>query len=67
MTITMPTQAPYSSRIIKASALIGDTRILLESWDPALGMGENLRRARHQNIFAKSSRSRVEGYDPMEP
>jgi hypothetical protein len=53
------TSAPYNSRIIKASALIGDTRTLLASWDFDLDADQNIERALQQNIFAKSSRSRV--------
>ena len=52
--------APYSSRIIKASALIADTRALLASWDFDLSVDENLSRARDENIFAKASRKRVD-------
>jgi cytochrome P450 len=56
-------QAPepiYTSRIIKASALIADTRVLLAEWDLAQPAPENLDRARRQNIFGKASRKRVE-------
>ena len=52
--------APYSSRIIKASALIADTRALLLAWDFNLSVDENLARAREENVLAKASRSRVE-------
>ena len=54
------TTAPYSSRIIKASALIADTRVLLHSWNVDRSVEENLARARSDNIFAKASRSRVD-------
>ena len=54
------TAAPYSSRIIKASALIADTRVLLRSWDVDQSVEENLARARADNIFAKASRSRID-------
>lgn len=53
-------QPIYSSRIIKASALIPDTKVLLSEWDLDLPAAENLERARHQNIFGKASRSRIE-------
>lgn len=57
----MATDAPpYRSQIIKASALISDTRVLLLHWDDSQSVDENLRRARDENIFAKASRSRVE-------
>lgn len=50
----------YTSRIIKASALIADTKVLLAAWDPEQSVAENLDRARRQNIFGKASRKRVE-------
>jgi len=50
----------YSSKIIKASALIPDTKTLLATWDLSLSVDENLQRARRENIFGKASRSRVE-------
>ncbi|MCX6915667.1 MAG: DUF1819 family protein, partial [Verrucomicrobia bacterium] len=55
------TAAPlYTSRIIKASALIADTRLLLAEWEPARPVAENLDRLRRQNVFGKTSRSRIE-------
>jgi hypothetical protein len=57
------TQSPapiYTSRIIKASALIADTKVLLAAWDPERSVAENLDRARRENIFGKASRSRVQ-------
>jgi len=50
----------YSSRIIKASALIADTKILLAEWDLSLSVEENMNLARQENIFGKTSRKRVE-------
>jgi len=50
----------YTSRIIKASALIADTKVLLAAWDPERPVAENLDRARRENIFGKASRKRVE-------
>lgn len=50
----------YTSRIIKASALIADTKVLLSEWDLGQSVPENLGRARQQNIFGKASRSRIE-------
>jgi BrxA len=52
--------APYTSRIIKAGALIGDTKTLLSHWDLDASVDENLTRVRRENIFGKASRSRVE-------
>lgn len=50
----------YTSRIIKASALTADTRLLLSEWDLAQSVADNLARARQQNIFGKASRKRIE-------
>ena len=50
----------YASRIIKAGALIGDTKTLLSHWHVAASVDENLNRLRRENVFGKASRSRVE-------
>lgn len=50
----------YSSRIIKASALIADTKILLAEWRSELSIEENLSLAQQENIFGKTSRKRAE-------
>ncbi len=50
----------YSSRIIKAGALLADTKTLFAHWDIATSVPENLDRFRRENPFGKSSRSRVE-------
>jgi len=52
--------APYSSRIIKAGALIGDTKTLLSHWDAEASVDENINRAQRNNFFGKTSRSRVQ-------
>ncbi len=52
--------APYSSRIIKAGALIGDTKTLLSHWDTAASVADNIDRLQRENVFGKASRSRVE-------
>jgi hypothetical protein len=51
---------PYSSKIIKAGALISDTKTLLAHWHPSEIVAENTARLRRENVFGKSSRSRVE-------
>lgn len=56
-TITPP---PYSSKIIKAGALLPDTKALLSTWDPGHSVSENLQRVRRQNLMGKTSRSRAE-------
>ena len=52
--------APYTSRILKAGALIGDTKTLLSHWDVEATVDENVTRIHRDNIFGKASRSRVE-------
>jgi hypothetical protein len=51
--------APYSSKIIKAGALIGDTKMLLSHWDVDAPAKENIERMHRENLFGKASRSRV--------
>jgi hypothetical protein len=51
---------PYTSKIIKASALLDDTKTLLSHWDVNETVPDNLDRIRRENVFAKASRSRVE-------
>ncbi len=58
--MTDSTNAIYCSKIIKAGALLADTKTLLANWDEALAVSENLDRFRRDNIFGKASRSRVE-------
>src|SRR5262245_47171583 len=50
----------YSSKIIKAGALIGDTKTLLSHWDATATVAENIDRVQRENVFGKTSRSRVE-------
>src|SRR5229473_1541202 len=52
--------AQYSSKIIKAGALIGDTKTLLSHWDVDASVEENIKRVQRDNVFGKASRSRVE-------
>jgi hypothetical protein len=51
--------APYSSKIIKAGALIGDTKTLLAHWNVDASVEENINRVHRNNVFGKASRSRV--------
>jgi hypothetical protein len=51
---------PYTSKIIKAGALIGDTKTLLSHWDVDASVDENIDRVQRDNVFGKASRSRVE-------
>ena len=55
-----PGESPFSSRIIKAGALLPDTKTLLLHWDTAATAEDNLGRIRRENVFGKASRSRVE-------
>src|SRR4051794_9756093 len=50
----------YSTKIIKAGALLDDTRTLFAHWDVSAGRAANLERLRDQNVFGKTSRMRVE-------
>jgi hypothetical protein len=50
----------YTSKIIKAGALLADTKTLLAHWDVATSAKENIERLRRENVFGKASRSRVE-------
>jgi hypothetical protein len=50
----------YSSKIIKAGALLPDTKALLSYWDASRSVSDNLTRVRDQNLLGKASRSRVE-------
>ena len=58
--LTSKKDAPYSSKIIKAGALLSDTKTLLSHWDTACPVQDNLARIRRENVFGKASRSRVE-------
>ncbi|MBS1828806.1 MAG: DUF1819 family protein [Acidobacteria bacterium] len=40
--------------------MIGDTKTLLSHWDVEATVEQNLSRVRHENVFGKASRSRVE-------
>jgi Putative inner membrane protein (DUF1819) len=50
----------YTSKIIKAGALLADTKTMLAQWDESLSVSENLNRFLRENIFGKASRSRIE-------
>jgi len=57
--LTEPDRPLYTSRIIKASALISDTRLLLAEWDLSRPAAENIADAHRRNILGKSSRKRA--------
>ena len=44
----------YSSKIIKAGALLPDTKLLLESWDSDADIANNLERVREENLLGKA-------------
>ena len=50
----------YTSKIIKAGALLADTKTLLSHWDVTTSVQKNMERVRWENVFGKASRSRVE-------
>ena len=51
--------ASYTSKIIKASALVADTHLLLSEWDATRSPSANLRRFQEENVLAKSSKGRL--------
>lgn len=55
----------YTSRIIKASALLTDTKALLHLWDADIPVQDNLRRIRDDNLIGKPSRSRLDDVLPI--
>ena len=60
MMITTTNPPIYTSRLIKASALLADTKVLLSQWDLDASVTQNLEQARSANIFGKASRKRVQ-------
>jgi hypothetical protein len=58
--ISASASLPYTSKIIKAGALLADSKTLLAHWDVATSAKENIERLRRENVFGKASRSRVE-------
>ena len=52
-------EAQYTTKIIKAGALLGDTKMFLSVWDPAAVADENLARIRRENLLGKASRTRI--------
>ena len=50
----------YTSKIIKAGALIDDTKTMLANWDISQPVKANLFRLHSENIFGKATRSRIE-------
>ena len=53
-------RSAYSSKIIKAGALLGDTRTLFALWDLDQLVAANLERFRRQNLLGKTSRKRAD-------
>lgn len=53
-------RGPYTSRIIKAGALLSDTKVLLANWDASRSIAENFDSFKSENLFGKASRSRVQ-------
>lgn len=49
----------YTTKIIKAGALLSDTKILLSCWNPNQSVADNLREIQRRNLLAKTSRSRA--------
>jgi hypothetical protein len=51
--------APCTTKIIKASALIGDTKTLRSEWDLSASAADNTHRKQSNNVCGKSSRTGV--------
>jgi hypothetical protein len=49
----------FSSKVLKGGALLTESRILVEQWDPSLGENENIERMLADNVLAKRSPSRA--------
>jgi len=49
----------YSSRILKAGALLNETKTLISAWNESASNSENIARFQHENILGKASRSRA--------
>ena len=60
MSLKQASFSRYTSKILKATAQLDDTKTLLAFWDDDTSIEENFLRIREQNIFGKSSRSRIE-------
>jgi len=52
-------EQPYSTKIIKAGALLSDTKTMLASWEPNLSVIRNLEKLKNENVFGKASRKRI--------
>jgi len=53
---------PYTSKIIRAPALLDDTKIFLSHWDEGLTVDENIQKAIEENIFGRPARSYVKQF-----
>lgn len=49
-----------TSKIIKAGALIADTKTMLANWDTNASVSQNINHLQTSNLFGKASRSRIE-------
>jgi hypothetical protein len=47
----------YTAKIIKANALLSDSKLFISQWEPQLSTEENIKNAIEYNIFGKSSRT----------
>jgi hypothetical protein len=53
-----PHDVKYSSKIIKAGALLPDTKLLLLEWDEVLDVQSNMEKVRQDNLFGWAARGR---------
>jgi hypothetical protein len=59
MQMKTSTMQIYSSKILKSSGMLSETKILLANWDDSASIQDNFNRFRQSNILGKASRSRV--------
>ncbi len=53
---------PFTSKIIRAPALLNDTKIFLSNWNESLSVDENINKAIEENIFGRPARSYVKQF-----
>lgn len=49
----------YSSRIIKAGAILSESKLILYNWDLGISQEDNLKRIMEENLIGKQSRTRT--------
>jgi len=60
--MTFKDSKAYTAKIIRAPALLHDTRVFLSHWDEGLSVDENIQKAISDNIFARPARFYVKQF-----